>query len=293
MAIELVAGGATALILPEWGGRLHQLAVPFAGGAEPLLVAPADPASYARRPDFGGSFPMAPWPNRIRAGRFPWAGREVVVEGGLGAEHAPHGTVLTERWQVVARTTRVCELTCDLGPGWPWEGRAWQRYELTGESLRMKLEVRSAREAFPAGCGWHPWFRRQVAGAADVRLRLPATRRYVLRDHLPTGEAIAPAGEFDLRDALIGQRALDDCYAGLTGPVVLEWGRLSLSMTISAPFPHVMVYATPEALCVEPQSCAPDAFNLAAAGAFDDGTAIARPGAAAAIESAWTWHVGP
>ncbi len=291
MAIELTAGGATAVLLPEWGGRLHQLSVPFDGAPEPLLVAPADPASYRLRPDFGGCFPMAPWPNRIRDGRFSWAGREWTVEAGLPGEHALHGTVLNQPWQVVARTARVCELTCDLGPGWPWEGRAWQRFELTAESLRMKMEVRSAREPFPAGCGWHPWFRRRVADADDVRLRLPASRRYVLAGHLPTGEQVAPSGDFDLRDAAVGSRDLDDCYASLDGPIVLDWGRIALRIDVATPSPHVMVFATPGALCVEPQSCAPDAFNLAAAGAMDDGTAIARPGAAASIECTWTWRI--
>ena len=68
LVIELVAGESRAVVVPEWGGRLHQL---FANG-EPLLVAPASFDEYTRDPHGGGCFPMAPWAGRIRNGRFTW-----------------------------------------------------------------------------------------------------------------------------------------------------------------------------------------------------------------------------
>ena len=111
---------------------------------------------------------MAPWPNRIANGSFSWHGQRVSIDN--GREHALHGLVADTPWQVVARAGRVVEMTCDFGTAWPWEGRAWQRIELGAGFLAMKMEVRSAREPFPAGCGWHPWFRRDVTGSSDVRV---------------------------------------------------------------------------------------------------------------------------
>src|SRR4029079_18414208 len=119
-------------------------------------------------PTYGGCFPMAPWPNRISGGLFPWRGTIVSVEN--GRENALHGLVLDQPWDVVARVGRVVEMTCDFGGRWPWAGKVWQRIELGPNFLAMKMEVRSSREAFPAGCGWHPWFRRDVAGSISVRL---------------------------------------------------------------------------------------------------------------------------
>ena len=180
-------------------------------------------------------------------------------------------------------------MECAFDSGWPWEGKAWQRFELRESSLFMKLEVRSAREPFPAGCGWHPWFRRDVAGAADVHLSLPATRRYVMDDKLPTGELVPIEGDFDIRKDFLGKREIDDCYTGLAGPIELNWGGLTLKMTIDSAFPHVQVYTPPEGFCIEAQTCPPDVFNLVAAGAAVDGLAIARPGSPVAIASEWTW----
>ncbi len=289
MPIELRSGAASATILPEFGGRLHQLSLMLDGREQPLLASPSAPASYISEPTRGGSFPMAPWPNRVRDGTFSWAGRSLQLPTG-DDPNAIHGLVHTAPWQVVARTARVVELTCDFDPGWPWAGRAWQRYELRDDLLRMKMEVRSAREAFPAGCGWHPWFRRDVAGATGVSVAVPAIRRYVLDSQLPTGETVVPAGAFLLDGRPLGARRLDDCYAGLSGPVVVDWGALSLSISIDCPFPHVLVYSPPEAFCIEAQTCAPDAFNLANQGSTTEGLGIARPGSPVSLTSEWRWQ---
>lgn len=290
MAIELRSLGGRAVILPEQGGRMHQLFVAIDGGEEPLLFSPSSPADHAAHPTRGGSFPMAPWPNRIGDSTFHWAGQHVSVPS-EGKRHANHGRVLDRPWEVVARTARVVELSVAID-GWPWPARVWQRYEITPTALRMKMEVRSEREAFPAGCGWHPWFRRGVAGATDVRVRLRANHRYVLEDQLPTGEIVAPSGAHDLSEGLeLGERRLDDCYTGLTAPVEIDWGRIRLSMTVDSPQPHVMVHTPPQAFCIEPQSCAPDAFNLDDRGLPGTGAATARPGRPVSIASRWQWEV--
>ncbi len=290
MVIELSCDGATAELLPEYGGRLHQLSVPVGGRAEPLLTSPDDVRRYRTEPIQGGSFPMAPWPNRIREGRFTWRGREYALETS-GGPNTIHGLVADAEWSVVARTARVCEMAVRLDERWPWAARAWQRFELAPGQLRMKMEVRSDREEFPAGCGWHPWFRRHVRGTDEVRVQAPATRRYLIDEHLPTGTVVEPAGAFDLRElTALGERRLDDCYAGLRGPVVIDWGAVRLEITTACSEPHLMVYSPAEAVCIEPQTCAPDAFNLAAAGVAGTGFAVAAPGRAVSISCTWRWE---
>lgn len=288
--IELRSGPAVAVILPEYGGRLHQLTLAIDGQPEPLLHTPDNPPEYRDRPTRGGSFPMAPWPNRVRDGRFDFQGatHELPVDG---RPHAMHGRVHFAEWEVVARTARIVELVSPFDDGWPWPGKAWQRYEITDTSLRMKLEVRAERDAFPAGCGWHPWFRRELRGN-EARLRVPAGRRYILGDGIPTGEMVEPSGDHDLRELVpLGDRRLDDCYTELEGPIEIDWGAVRLAMTIACPQPHVQVFTPEYAFCVEPQTCAPDAFNMSARGSVTSGMAIAAPGRPVGIESRWSWEL--
>lgn len=277
------------LVEPRYGGRLHQLFVELDGAEVPLLMAPDDPAAYEQHPFVGGCFPMAPWPNRIQNGTFRWGEREYRVPMDVNGE-ALHGLVFEQPWDVTARVGRILEMSCEFGRGWPWEGRAWQRIELGRDFLAMKLEVRAGREPFPAGCGWHPWFLRAVGGSQDVRVIVPAKQRYVLDELIPTGELAAPSGDSLLNGGWLGDRQLDDCYTGFeTGAALMEWDRLKLSVRFDCPRPHIQVYTRPEAFCLEPQTCAPNAFNLASRGAAFDGTAVVAPGRPLALSMRWTW----
>ncbi len=287
--MELRSRTARAIVLPEHGGRLHQLYVTAGETEHALLLSPDDPAEYSAQPHWGGSFVMAPWPNRIAGGRFRFDGRVWAVPITSGA-NAIHGLVAGAAWRVVARTARVVELLCELGESWPWPGSVWQRIELTDSALRHKHEVSSQREPLPARCRWPPWFRRDVADSRAVRIAIPATRHYTLQDRLPTGETAAPQGQASLDGrAPLGERRLDDCYAGLAGPSVIQWDNLSLRMLVTSAQPHVMVYTPAEAVCIEPQTCAPNAFNLEERGITGSGFAIAAPGRPVAIECRWEW----
>jgi len=281
VTIELRSPGARAFVEPGHGGRLHQLLIEVEGAEEPLLVSPPAVAGYAAQPLLGGCYPMAPWPNRIREGRFEWGGASFQVEN--GRDNGLHGLVLDQPWQVVARAGRVVEMTCDLGPLWPWEGRVWQRVELGTGYLAMKMEVRSARLPFPAGCGWHPWFRRAVGASKEVAVTMPAARRYELAGQLPTGSLLPVDRHYALDGRPISDRRLDECYTDLGGNTVLDWGQLRLTVETNAS--HMQVYTTDEAVCIEPQTCPPDAFNLG------DRVAIVEAGRPLALHMRWTWEI--
>lgn len=288
--IELRAGLARLEILPEAGGRIHQLWLTADGREEPVLNSPANPSEHTLHPLGGGCYPMAPWPNRISGASFEWAGQAIHLAANDGP-NALHGLVFARPWEVLARVGRVVEMRCDLGAEWPWDGYAWQRVELSESGLLMKAEVRSRRETFPAGIGLHPWFRRSVAGSTDTSLEVPASLRYASVEQIPTGELLSPADEFDLRlPGRVGNRILDDCYTGLSGAIAIDWGAVKMDVTVECPEPHVMVYTTADAFCVEPQTCAPDAFNLRKR-MNGTGFAVAEPGRAVTLVSRWNWQI--
>jgi aldose 1-epimerase len=290
MAIELKTKGARVVILPEYGGRVHQLFIEHEGAEEQLLFSPDDVTEYETHPTHGGIFPMAPWPNRVADGRFEFRGEDVQLPL-EGKPNAIHGLVKNVPWRVVARTARVVELSAPFDSGWPWRGSAWQRFEIGDNGFHMKMEVRAEREEFPAGCGWHPWFRRDPFGASDVSVTLPASEVYVAKEDLPTGEVVSPTGDLDFRTrTALDSRRVDACYRSLSGPIEIDWGVMRLRMGLSSAEPHAMLYTPPEAFCVEPQSCAVDAFNLAARGVSSTGMAIAAPGRPVTFESVWVWE---
>lgn len=252
--IELAAGGATAAVDLAAGGRLASLGV---DGYELLIglsdvpdTAPEGPAPIA-----WGLYPMAPWAGRIRHGRFRAGGVEHRLPLTL-PPHAIHGTAYTSAgWRAVSPpTTDAADLTVELGAPWPWPARLDQRIHLTGDRLRLELTLTNGAPPgsapMPASLGWHPWFRRRL-GEAVAELRFGPASMYELDgEGIPTGRLVPPP-----------PGPWDDCFTGLAGAPVIAWPGV-MEVTLLSDCPCWVVYSRPaHALCVEPQSAAPDAAN--------------------------------
>jgi len=290
--ITLRGGRTRATIAPEAGGRLHQLEIDDAGSWLSLLRAPQDPARALREPTRWSSFPMAPWPNRIDGGRFLWRGRVYQVPTGHGG-HALHGRACFLPWTVEAVSAHACRISVTFDRAWPFGGRAVQEFELLDDGIVQRIEVHARREPFPAGAGWHPWFRRDVRPGVDVRLLVDADRVYETDDMIPTGWLLPAVRQYDLRGypPLAGRR-LDTCYRRPRGPLRIRWGDVELTMEGSPEVTHAVAYTPAAAVCLEPQTCAPDAFNLHAQGIAGAGMRVVRPGRPLAAATTWRWRIG-
>jgi aldose 1-epimerase len=262
--IVLEADEVRLTIEPAAGGRFASLVV---AGHE-LLVTHGD------GPIWWGCYPMAPFAGRIRDGRFRFRGQTYQLPLTM-PPNAIHGTVLDRRWDVTAASSQRAELTTDLGPDWPFPGRVIQTLALVPGGLEATLEVR-ARDAMPVALGWHPWFRRSIAGS-DALLEFEANGMYVRGpDGLPTGAVIPPTS-----------RPWDDAFTDVVLPPRLTWpGVLTLDLRTTAPF-WVIFDERDDAICVEPQTAPPDAFNLAAAVGVDP--PLATPDRPASVAMAWRW----
>lgn len=264
--LRLVAPGVEVVVDPGAGGRLASFVV---DGHELLLTDGPSPMGW-------GSFPMVPYAGRVRDGRFEFRGRLYDLPL-LMPPHAIHGTVLEQSWQLIDDRT----IATELGPAWPFPGRAIQRFDLEAGRFTSRLELH-ADEPMPASIGWHPWFRRsplQVAGldarrnggSAELELDAGAMFR---RDAagIATGELVAPAPP----------GPWDDCFTHLRRPPVVRWPGL-LELTIESDCPVCVVYTMPtDALCVEPQTAPPDALNQS--------PAVVEPGRPMIAEMTWTWR---
>jgi aldose 1-epimerase len=240
----LETGGVRLTVSPDEGGRMSSFVV---GGDELLVTSGAGSIWW-------GVFPMVPFVGRVRHGSFSIDGRVVQLPRNM-PPHAIHGAVFDRAWEVDDAST----ISIDLGPSWPWTGRVTQRFDLTESALSISLAV-DADERMPAEVGWHPWFRRQLAGrdgsvlppSGPVELRFQAGRMYARDDEgIPTGELVAPTPP-----------PWDECFTDVGQPVGLTWpGRLELEIDSSCD--HWVVYTEPrDAVCVEPQTGPPDAFTL-------------------------------
>lgn len=107
------------------------------------------------------SFPLVPFSNRIRHGKFSFKGKAYkLAVNWNGDDNAIHGNGWNESWQVSHSDASKCELTLiNDSKWWPWSFKAALQYELKERSLVMSMLVRNTSDDdMPLGVGFHPYF---------------------------------------------------------------------------------------------------------------------------------------
>ncbi|MDQ1525077.1 MAG: aldose 1-epimerase [Pyrinomonadaceae bacterium] len=267
---------ARAEIAPALGNNC------FAFRTRADVLEPIPFADFRARPTSYGIPILFPFPNRIRDGRFSFQGERYTVNP------PRHGFVRDKEWRVdshgasaEAGAWLTCVLDADTYPEeilgqFPFPFRLEVTYRIKHARLEMETSATNtgARD-MPAGYGIHPYFRRPATGTLNV----PARHRLELADSLPTGQLLDADAAYDLRrPADVTTLDLDDIYTSIEADAdglarcVLDDQENNLKTVVEFPreqFPYVVVYTPPaprRAICVEPNTCPTDAFNLHARG---------------------------
>jgi aldose 1-epimerase len=276
--LTLRAGEASVQLQPAAGGAITRY-WQERGGVTWEWLRPPPPRHGAFR--LAAAFPLVPYSNRIREGRFSFRGRSVVLPLNFPPErHSIHGEGWQAAWRPIAVAATEARLEYDHPAGaWPWTYRVTQHVALTAERLVVSLALTNeSAEAMPAGLGWHPYFARTPRATVTARVRA----MWLTDDEmLPTSLETSPAADL-ARGIAVERVALDNCCVGWSGRARLEWPEAGARLTKTAEPPlHCLVVFTPPRrpfFCVEPVSHVTDAFNLAAAGRRDTGMRILEAG---------------
>lgn len=251
--LTLASDAIEAVLLPALGARLHRLRV----FGHDLLRTPDDLGAYAREPFFWGSFVMAPWCNRIQAGRTRFDSREIRVDLNFPDGTVIHGQVYGRRWDRQPDGTLRVQAG---GDGWPWEYEVTLRIEIDDQTLRLDHTLTNlSAEPMPAGIGIHPWF----VCPAEIRIRAAAVYP---RNPDSAAEPEPVAGPFDLRQPRPMPDGLDATWTEVgTPPVELAWPNQGVSATMRVTAESIyIVAASPaalDAIAVEPQTHAPQGLR--------------------------------
>ena len=267
--------GDHVAVVTEVGAAVRSYVV----GDRPVL----DGFAADLRPDGGRGQVLAPWPNRVRDGRYRFDGQDQQLALSEAAKsNAIHGLVRWVGWAVQSHTddTVVLATTVWPQPGYPWLLRLAATYALTDDGLEVTLAARNDGDSpAPYGVGQHPYLA-APAGVDGAVLTLPAERRLVMDDRsLPVGDAPVHGTPYDFRAGrAIGDLRLDEAYVALQpGPD----GRVRVRLDEAAGDHGVELWCEADTtsclqvftgdtlpdparrrqgLAVEPMSCPPDAL---------------------------------
>ena len=280
-ALTLRAGGAGLQVIPSLGGAVARYWLER-GGTTWEWLRPGAPGALRRGDPYEmAAFPLVPYSNRIRHGRFRFQGLDIALPLNRPPErHSIHGHGWQAGWSPIEIGTSEARLEYRHAAGaWPWTYRATQRFTLTPSRLTVELALHSESDRpMPAGVGWHPYFLR--TGRTMLAAEVGAMWR-TDDEMLPTTLGAPPPVAHLSRGVAADRVALDNGFVGWRRRAVIGWPELRarVVMTAEAPLDCLVVY-TPVGrsfLCVEPVSHVTDAFNLAETGVKDTGMKILAP----------------
>jgi aldose 1-epimerase len=259
--LTLTHGAARCDILPHVGGSIGSWTV---GGQQMLRNAP-ESGICARDPYATAGFPLVPYSNRIRNGKFEWRGKLVTLARNFPPEpHSIHGVGFEKPWQCETRSSDSAVLRLAHRPdaGWPWAFEARQRITLTEDALILEFEALNLEpHAAPLAFGFHPYFPRNGA-----RLTFHARGVWLNgADGLPS-ELINPEGSFDFSKGAPAENVdIDHCFTGWNGIATIEWRgkKHALGISASRDLSNAVVYMRREldAFCFEPVAHVNNALN--------------------------------
>jgi aldose 1-epimerase len=231
---------------------------------------------------------LAPWPNRIRDGRYTVDGTELQLDITEPALHtALHGLVMWQRWEVLGGVDEAhaaghaasLRLRLAPSPGYPFDLLLEVTYRLTAAGLHVQTTATNlGTRTAPYGVGFHPWLSPGGASLDECTVRLDAATRVTVDERLlPTGTEPV-AGDYDLREprSLRGLD-LDDAFVdvlrdedGLSwirvaapdGRTAAVWMDESMDTWQICTGDHISpVGVRRTGVAAEPMSCIADAFR--------------------------------
>ncbi|MBL8808344.1 MAG: aldose 1-epimerase [Rhodospirillales bacterium] len=272
--VRLRAGDSALDLHPEIGGAIGAFWSEIAGHRIDWLRPASDRAVAEGDVEGMACFPLVPFSNRVRAGRFEFDGIAAFVPPSPGP-HAEHGHGWRRPWRTVRRTPEQATIEFEMrAPDWPFPYRARQSFELASRRLCVELSVENlSTRAMPLGVGLHPYF----PCTPRCRLQASVSGMWTIDPEvMPVDLVEPPPAHADLRNGIAPAGIeLDNCFPGWDGEARIEWPEHGafLSMRSRAPQRFLVVYSPKGEgyFCAEPVSNCTDAFNLASAGRTDTG----------------------
>jgi aldose 1-epimerase len=223
---------------------------------------------------------LAPWPNRIRDGRYAWDGHtyQVALTEPVH-DNAIHGLVRWVPWTATPVSESAVTLSYLLPPhpGYPWAVELTTTWSLGPDGLRAShTATNHSGTPAPFGLGAHPYLQLPGVPVDDLVLTVPG-ERVLLTDRrgLPIGASPVAGTDLDFTTGRrLGPVRLDTAFGpapdgGSAVRMSTVDGSVALTVWADGSFRWWQVFTsdglgpprTRRSAAVEPMTCPPDAYR--------------------------------
>jgi aldose 1-epimerase len=223
---------------------------------------------------------LAPWPNRIRDGKYSWKGVDYQAPLNEAARgNNLHALVFDKEWVVAAHTGDSATLTLSIhaSEAYPTDLEFSVVYSLSGAGLHWQINAKNVGSASaPYGVSVHPYLMAEAGVKNDECTLTLKSSKYMsvdLERLLPTGTKNVEEANFDFRNGrIIGDQFVDHAFllddrtarielrapsgkgSWLSSDENAKWCQIHTSDRDGGAGSRMQ-------LAVEPMTCAVDAFN--------------------------------
>ena len=281
--IRLSAGKLGLKLSPSIGGAISAFEWNAGDYARPILRDCNTPLEKVLE---ACSFPLVPFVNRIRGGRFSFRGREVALRPNMAGDPSPlHGQGWLNPWTVEENSEQSAVLSFEHEAGeWPWSYAARQEFALDENGLSISLSCRNTgAEPMPCGLGQHPYF---PCGPA-TRIDTQVTDVWTIDEHVLPVEKVPADGRYDLRQRQVCGQELDHGFGGWNGEARLTDPAWPYEVRLSSPTAKFFQLYSPDAggiFVAEPVSHANAALNAPEEQWSELGMRVLEPGEAMRLD---------
>lgn len=258
-SVTLSAGQLRLELAPAVGGAIS--AFERDAGESPLRILRPCPSPLTKVLD-AACFPLVPFANRIRGGRFTFRGREVRLKPNMAGDPSPlHGQGWLNPWSVVDQDGTHATLGYRHEPGeWPWRYEARETFVLDENGLTVTLSCRNlSDDPMPCGLGMHPYFE----CGPETRIDTQVSCVWTIDQHVLPVAKVPANGRYDLHDRAVCGQGLDNGFSDWGGVATITGEQVG-TIAMGSPDAHFFqLYSPPTGgiFVAEPVSHANCALN--------------------------------
>jgi aldose 1-epimerase len=256
-------------LIPGYGGALNAF---FINGHEILLAANTEEELKLQTIKSYAGAQLFPYPNRIKDAQYTFLENTYSLPvNEISLNNSLHGLIYNRPFEVdlIDEASGLVKLSYHYvkeHAGYPFDVAIHNRYQLAENALTITTTIENRGTVYiPVGHGWHPYF---VAPKKvdNCLLQIPGNESFIIDDDLiPTGE-VERLDNFTKLNP-VGSMELNHCFKlsnEKSSQIKLVHPDENITIKIiTEGYPYLQLYTPPkrDSIAIEPQSCAPDAFN--------------------------------
>ena len=229
--VTLAAGRLKLSLSPSIGGAISAFEWVGNDTSRPIL------RKCHTRPETAldaASFPLVPYVNRIRGGRFTFRGQDVRLAPNMAGDPSPlHGQGWLNPWTIEEASDRHALLTFHHQAGeWPWNYEARQEFAIDEGGFFVVLKCTNLGAGpMPCGLGQHPYF----PCGSQTRIDTEVTTAWTIDEKVLPVEKVPAEGRYDLKHRLVCGQDLDNGFGGWGGKAHMTDPDWPYEVRISSP----------------------------------------------------------